>query len=266
MHLRPRPFLRHWPLVRALARRELLGRYRGTLFGPLWPWFTPILMLAVFTFVFGKVMGSRWQELPDGGLGGFALLLLSGLLLHGFLAEVLSRAPGLIVSNPNYVTKVVFPLEILVLVDVRVAAAHLATGIAVVLAANALWGSGLHAATLALPLILLPLALLVTGLAWGLAALGVYVRDLAQLLPPLLTAMLFLGPVFYPRQQAPALAQAALAWNPLTVPVEQLRAAIFIGEWPDWSTLALYTLTALLVFVTGGFLFMRMKRGFADVL
>jgi lipopolysaccharide transport system permease protein len=254
-------------LVLVLTRREIAGRYRGSVLGHLWALANPLLLLGVYTLVFGVVLPARWPTAPDeGGMTAFALRLLTGLLLHGFLAESLARAPTLVVSQPNYVTKVVFPLEALGWVNMLTAAFHAAIGIALLVLVNAVWGTGLGVAQLALPLIVLPLAFAVLGLVWVLAALGVYVRDLAQGIGPVLTVLMFLGPVFYPRSAMPAAVQGWLLLNPVTVPVEQARRVLFEHAWPDWGMLGGYALASIVLFVAGRYVFHLLRNGFADVL
>ena len=254
-------------LVLVLTRREIAGRYRGSVLGHLWALANPLLLLGVYTLVFGVVLPARWPTAPDeGGMTAFALRLLTGLLLHGFLAESLARAPTLVVSQPNYVTKVVFPLEALGWVNMLTAAFHAAIGIALLVLVNAVWGTGLAVAQLALPLIVLPLAFAVLGLVWVLAALGVYVRDLAQGIGPVLTVLMFLGPVFYPRSAMPAAVQGWLLLNPVTVPVEQARHVLFEHAWPDWGMLGGYALASIVLFVAGRYVFHLLRNGFADVL
>lgn len=254
-------------LIHVLTRRELAGRYRGSLLGHAWALVTPVAMLAVYTLVFGVILPSRWPGAAvDGGLGLFALRLLAGLLLHGLVAEALGRAPLLVVSQPNYVTKVVFPLEVLGWVNVLSATFHLLMGLLVLLLANAVWGAGLHPAQLGLLLVLPPFVALVSGLVWLFAALGVYLRDLGQAVGPLLTIAMFLGPVFYPREAMPGAMREWLLLNPVTVPVEQARRMLFEHQWPQWDVLALYMLAAVLAYLAGLAAFSTLKRGFADVL
>ncbi len=255
----------HRSLIRRLVGRELATRYRGAALGQAWPLVSPLLMLAVFTLVFGAVFQSRWPNQADDGLLSFALVLFAGLLAHAFMSEMLSTAPGTILENPNYVKKVVFPLETLAWVRLGVAGLHAGVGYLLLLVVNALMGSGLHLAALALPVIMLPFALLLLGLHWWLSAIGVYLRDLGQLVSPALTALMFLSPVFYPRSQAPAPLDAWIAWNPLTIPIEQVRAALFAGQWPDPLQWGLYLAAALLVFASGLLVFQKLRKGFADV-
>jgi lipopolysaccharide transport system permease protein len=263
--LLPSPWA-HRDLIHVLTRRELAGRYRGSVLGHAWAFVTPVAMLAVYTLVFGVILPSRWPGAEEGGLALFALRLLAGLLLHGLLAEALGRAPALVTSQPNYVTKVVFPLEVLGWVNVLTAAFHMAVGMVVLLVANAVWGAGAHPAQVALVLILIPFAATVVGLGWCFAALGVYVRDLGQAVGPLLTVAMFLGPVFYPREALPESMRGWLLLNPVTVPVEQARRVLFEHQWPEWGVLAAYTMAAVLAYCAGLVLFSKLKRGFADVL
>ena len=257
---------RHRALIRILTWRDISGRYRGSLMGSAWSLLTPLLMLAVFTFVFGVVAPTRWPGAEEQGMGMFALRLLSGMVVHGLLSELLQRAPALVTAQPNYVTKVVFPLEVLGWVALLTGLFHTAMALLVLIMLNGALGTGLSPTLLALPLVLVPYALLLLGIAWILAALGVYLRDLAQVIGPLVMASMFLGPVFYPREAMPAAIQPWLAWNPITVPVEQVRRVLFEAQWPQWDILAQYALVAIGVYLLGLWAFERLKKGFADVL
>lgn len=257
---------RHWSLIRILTWREITGRYRGSLLGSLWALATPLMMLAVYTVVFGVVMPARWPDAEQHGIGMFALRLLAGILVHGLLAEAVSQAPVMVTAQPNYVNKVVFPLEVLGWVRMLSALVHTAAALLVLLLLNGVFGTGFSPSQLAAPLIFLPYALLVLGLCWLVGALGVYLRDLVQIIGPLITISMFLGPVFYPRSAMPAAAQPWLALNPITIPVEQLRQVVFFGRWPDWGVLAHYSLACIAVYLFGLWVFTTLKKGFADVL
>lgn len=253
-------------LIQILTRREIVGRYRGSLFGSLWALLTPMLMLAVFTLVFGVVLSTRWPGGEGEGMGMVALRLLSGTLVHGLLAESLARAPVLVVSQPNYVNKVVFPLEVLGWINLLAAFVHTMLALVVLVVVNGLWGNGFAWSQLTIPLLLLPYLLLLLGITWLFAALGVYLRDLAQLVGPLIMVSMFLGPVFFPRTAMPAPLQPWLALNPITIPVEQLRVVLFDGHWPDPWVMAQYSLWALFVYMVGLKVFVALKKGFADVI
>ena len=220
----------------------------------------------VYTLVFGAILPMRWPDTEHQGMGMFALRLLAAILVHSLLADALGRAPTAIIGQPNYVTKVVFPLEVLGWVNVLSALFHAAMGLVVLLLLNGLWGSGFSVTQLAAPLVFVPFALLVLGLVWLVSALGVYLRDIGQLVGPLVAMAMFLGPVFYPREAMPAAVRPWVALNPITAPVEQLRRVVFQESWPDWAALAQYSLACIAVYLFGLWVFDRLKRGFADVL
>lgn len=257
--------IRQRSLIAILTWREIAGRYRGALLGVMWAIVTPLLMLAVFTLVFGVVLQSRWPQAEDQGMGMFALQLLAGLLLHGILAESFGRAPALVVQQANYVNKVVFPLETLGWVAALSAAFHGALGLTVLWLVNGVWGSGFSWTQFALPLVVAPYLVLLVGVTLLFAALGVYLRDLQQIVGSLVMVCMFLGPVLFPRSNMPGSLQNWLLLNPLTVPVEQFRQALFHATWPDWPLLAAYTASAMTIYLIGAAVFGVLKRGFADV-
>ncbi len=260
------PFLKHGALFGALQKRELALRYRSSFLGNLWMVVTPLLMLGMYTFVFGVIFKSRWQGLANQGVSGFAIVLFSGLLLHTLLADTIGRAPALMMEQPNYVTKVVFPLELLPWVSMATALVHFAVGLVLLLGVMALIMPPLHLATLWLPVIVLPYTLYLVGLTWALAAVGVYLRDLAQFMTSVVSMLLFLSPIFYHRSQAPGVLGDVMVINPLTVPVEQARRVLFTGKPPEWGVMLVYTGFGLVVYVLGLVIFQRLRRGFSDVM
>ena len=257
---------RHQALIRILTWREVTGRYRGSLLGSLWSLLTPLLLLGVYTLVFGVIAPTRWPGAEDQGIGMFALRLLAGMVIHGLLSETLSRAPVLVTSQPNYVNKVVFPLETLAWVNLLTALFHSLMAMLVLILLNATLGTGLHWSLLALPAIVLPYAVMLMGMIWLISALGVYLRDINQIIGPVIMVSMFLGPVFYPRSAMPAAAQSWLVLNPITGPIEQLRRVLFDAQWPQWEPLAHYSLAALAAYLFGLWVFTKLKKGFADVL
>lgn len=258
-------FWAHRELVWQLTLRDVAERYRGSALGLLWSLFTPLLMLAVYTFVFGVVFQARWGQTPLDK-GELAATLFTGLIIHGFFAECVNKAPSLIISHANYVKKVRFPLEILPWVSLGSALFHLGTSLLILLFFQVLLGHPLHWTLLLLPLVIIPLALLVSGAAWFLAAVGVYLRDVAQAIGLFSTAMLFLSPIFYPLSAVPEPIRPWLLLNPLTFIIEQARLLVIVGGLPDWRGLALYTTFALLAAWLGFRFFNKARRGFADVI
>ena len=226
----------------------------------------PLLMLALYGFVFGIVFRARWPGLAEGDHLGFSLNLFTGLLVHGLLAESVGQAPGLMQRHSNFVRKMVFPLPVLVAVPLGVALVHSLFGFGLLVLLNGLFGEGWHLSVLAIPVALLPYLLLLYGLALFFAALGVYVRDLGQIITVLVMVVLFTGNVFFPLDMVPEPLRGIVHFNPITWPTETLRNCILHGRWPDPAGLAVYSLSAMLVFVLGWRVFTTLRRGFADLL
>lgn len=251
-------------LLRSLVIRDIQTRYRGTILGFLWAVIYPLMMLAVYAFVFGGIFNARWGS--GGDMKDFVLMLYCGLIMYGLFSETLTRSPTAVLSNPSYVKKVVFPLELLPF-------SHLASALF-----NALVGLGLlciflliqlHSipvTALFVPLVLVPLLLLTSGLAWFLAAIGVFFRDVGQMIGVAMSALLFLSPVFYPASSAPSLAQKLIYLNPLTYPIEELRAVLILGVQPDWLHWLAYFTVAILVAIAGLLIFQKTRPAFADVI
>ncbi|MER9639799.1 ABC transporter permease [Mesorhizobium sp. M0239] len=257
-------------IVLSLIRREVVGRYRGSMLGLLWSLLNPLLMLAVYTFVFGVVMKSRWtipgQESAAHSTGEFAVILFCGLIVFQFFAEVVSLAPGLIVANANYVKKIVFPIQILPVVSAGAALFHAAVSLLVLLAFAYIIFGHVSLTVLLAPLAFGPLIVMVLGIAWLLASIGVYFRDMGQIVTPLVTTTMFLSPVFFQRTSLPTWLQPWLSLNPLAIPVESFRDVVIFGVMPDWMSLGSYSGAAIVVAVLGYQFFQKTRRGFADVL
>lgn len=260
------PLSRHRALFGALIRRELASRYRSSFLGNLWMLVTPLLMLAMYTFVFGVIFRSRWEGVGSGGVASYAIVLFVGLLLHSLMSETLGRAPGLMLEEPNYVTKVVFPLQLLGWVNMATALVHFLVGLALLLVVVAVVMPPLHWTALWLPVIVLPYAVCLMGLSWLFSAVGVYLRDLGQFIGTLVSLLLFLSPVFYTRDKAPGGLGELLVLNPLTVPVEQARRVLFGGLAPEAWPLVEYAACALVVYALGLSVFQTLRRGFSDVM
>lgn len=259
---------RHRSLIAQLIRRDVSGRYRGSLLGILWSLINPLLMLAIYTFVFGAVFGARgWSETNAGGATpGFAVILFAGLLVLWLFAEIVNRAPGLVLANRNYVKKVVFPLEILPVVALGAALVQTGINISVLLLFRFAAMGELPWTILLVPVVLAPLVVLLAGLAWLLSSLGVYVRDIAQLTGPVTMAMMFLGPVFYPLSALPERVRPLFLLNPVSVPIEAMRDVTIWGRAPDWAALGVYAVVAVAVAAFGRWWFEKTRKGFADVM
>lgn len=252
-------------LIIALIKRDVIGRYRGSFLGILWSFFNPLLMLAVYTFVFSVVFKSRWNVEGDSKTE-FALILFAGLIVFNLFSESVTRAPGLILSNVNYVKRVVFPLEILPWVTMGSAVFHSLVSWSVWLLAYLVFYGMPHITILFLPLVMLPLVLLTIGVMWWLASLGVYLRDISQLVGVFVTILMFLSPIFYPVSALPEWFRSVVIINPLTTVVEQVRDVVFWGNYPNLANLAVSLTISAIVAWLGFFWFQKTRRGFADVI
>jgi lipopolysaccharide transport system permease protein len=253
-------------LIYNLSKREVVGRYRGSFVGIFWSFLTPILLLSVFTFVFGEIFQARWGERAQSGSLDFAVALFAGLLIFNFFSECMARAPNLIIGNANYVKKVVFPLEVLTVVTMLAALFHLAAGYIILLILMTFSSWEFSWPMLFVPIIFTPFAVMVLGLTWGLSSLGVYLRDIGQLIAPILTATMFLSPIFYPLSGVSEKVMWIYQLNPLTFVIEQIRAVMLQGVQPNWLGLGYYSVASLVVGYAGFVVFQKTRKGFADVL
>lgn len=261
-----RSLIQHRQLIMQMIQREVVGRYKGSVMGLGWSFFNPILMLTVYTFVFSVVFKARWGLDPNESKTQFAVVLFVGMIVHGLFAEVLNRAPSLILSNVNYVKRVVFPLEILPVITMGAALFHTLISLLVLLSAFVIFNGYLHWTVIFIPLVLLPFIILTLGIAWMLASLGVFVRDIGQTVGIVVTVMMFLSPVFYPVTALPEEFRPLLMANPLTFIIEQSREVMIWGHLPDFAGVALYTIESSVFAWLGFAWFQKTRKGFADVL
>jgi lipopolysaccharide transport system permease protein len=253
-------------LIAQMARREVVGRYKGSVIGLLWSFLNPVFMLAMYTFVFSVVFKARWGAGSGDSRSQFAIVLFVGMIVHSLFAEVLNRAPSLVLGNVAYVKKIVFPLEVLPVVSLCAALFHASVSLLVLLAASALMNGAVPFTAILVVPVLLPLMLLTLGLAWSLASLGVFLRDVGQTIGLVLIVLMYFAPVFYPVSALPAEFRPWLMLNPITFPIEQARAVLILGKLPDWEGLLVYTLVAALVAWAGFAWFQKTRKGFANVL
>ncbi|MBK7960852.1 MAG: ABC transporter permease [Bdellovibrionales bacterium] len=250
-----------------MTRREVIGRYKGSMLGLAWSLFNPIFMLFVYTFVFSVVFKSRWHGAEQGeSKTDFALVLFVGLIVLNFVNEVLNRAPGLIISNVNFVKKVVFPIEILSIVSICAALFHALVSLSVLLAAVLIFNGSLNWTVVFIPFVLIPLIILSVGFSWLLASVGVFLRDVGQSIGLLTTVLMFLSPVFYPISAVPEDLRLFILANPSTFIIEQAREVLIWGRPPNWIGLGLYFMIATIVSWAGFVWFQKTRKGFADVL
>ncbi len=253
-------------LILQMVKRDVIGRYKGSAMGILWSLANPILLLTLYTFVFSVVFNARWGDSAPESKSQFAVLLFVGMIVHSFMSETLVRAPSLILANVSYVKKIVFPLEILPVVAMCASAFHSMVSVLVLAAALLLLNGAIPWTIVLLPFVLLPLAVLSLGVAWLLAWLGVFLRDVAQPISLVMTVLLFASPVFYPITALPEDLRPWLMLNPLTFVIEQARAVTISGEQPDWTGLAIYSTVAIAIAWLSYASFQKTRKGFANVL
>ncbi|MBD9633123.1 MULTISPECIES: ABC transporter permease [Pseudomonadaceae] len=261
-----RSFWANRSIIWKMAVREVIGRYRGSIMGLAWSFFNPILLLVVYTFIFGVVFQSRWGNTEPHNTGDFAIIIFSGMIVHGLFAECFNRAPTLITGNPNYVKKIVFPLEILPWISMGAALFHTGISWLVLLVAELLLKGSIPLTTVLFPVVLLPLIILTMGFSWFLAALGAYLRDISQITGIITTVLMFLSPMFYPITAIPEAYRPLLYINPLTLIIEESREVLIWGNLPSITQLGSYYLVSVLIAWLGFWWFQKTRKGFADVL
>ncbi len=253
-------------LIWQLTRREVAGRYRGSLMGLAWSFLNPLLMLVIYTFVFSVVFKARWNSSTGESRTDFAVILFTGMIVFGLFAEIINRAPGLIVSNTNYVKKVVFPLEILSWVALGSVLFHSFVSLIVLLLVQVFLNHSLPWTIIFFPIVLLPLIFASLGVTWFLASLGVFVRDIGQMTGVFTTMLMFLSAVFYPISALPATYQTYLKLNPLVLIITESRKVLIFGILPDWFSLGIAFLMGFTIAFAGFWWFQKTRKGFADVL
>lgn len=257
--------VRHWTLLRRVSEQDLTSRYRESLLGPLWAVLVPLAQLVVFTFVFGTILQSRWGGTSQNALD-LPLNLFAGILIHAVFAEVVTRSTTILSENTSYIKRVVFPVEILPLSIIISAFVNMVVSLTLLVLALAIGHGGFAPASVLLaPVVLLPLMIMLCGLSWLVSATTVYLPDFRHAVSPMVTLLMFLSPVLFPLSSIPEDYRFLVYLNPITVPVEQLRAVLIRAELPDFWLLGHYTVIALFIAWLGYVWFGILRRGFADV-
>ena len=234
--------------------------------GLAWSLFNPLLMLMVYTFVFSVVFEAKWGTESQGGQGEFSVILFTGMIVFNLFSECFNRSPILIVSNVNYVKKVVFPLEILSWVVLGNSLFHALISLVVLLAAELILLGHIPLTALLLPVVLLPFLMMLAGMSWFLAAAGVFIRDIGQTTGVLTTVLMFTSPLFFPLSALPESIQPWLLLNPLAFFIEETRRVVIWGSFPSPESTMISYLVGLLVASVGYTFFQKTRKGFADVL
>lgn len=253
-------------LILQMTQREIAGRYTGSLIGSAWSFIHPLLMLIIYTFVFSGVFKARWGTNENESKTEFAIILFAGMIVFSIFSEVVNRAPSLILSNVNYVKKVVFPLEILPWVALGTSLFHAGASLLVLLTVQLLFKVMLPWTVILFPLVLLPLIFFSMGLAWFLAAMGVFIRDIGQITSVVTTVLMFLSALFYPVSALPREYQAVLSFNPLVFLISESRKVLVFAAMPAWGDWVVLLLVSLTIASLGFWWFQKVRKGFADVI
>lgn len=253
-------------LIRQLTRREVLYRYKGSYLGLTWAFLQPLLMLAVYTFVFSIIFESKWGITHEDGKLTFAMALFCGILTFNIIGDVANAAPGLIIAHANFVKKVIFPLEILPVVKLMGALIHACFGLVILLAGMVIGQQPVSWTMLLLPLTWIPVIILSMGCAFFLSSLGVFIRDIGTTVGVFVSVFFFMSPIFYPLQAVPEELQLFIRINPIAIYVEDARRVMLWGEYPDWPWFLGGLGFSILVFISGFVFFMRSKKAFVDVI
>ncbi|NOK60614.1 MAG: ABC-type polysaccharide/polyol phosphate export permease [Chloroflexi bacterium AL-W] len=268
--LNPADLIRHlWhhrELIRQFTQREIESRYRGSFLGIIWSFVNPLTLLLIYTFVFGIVLQARWPEARTESLSEFAMILFCGLVAFNIFSECVGRAPAIIINVPNYVKKVVFPLEILPISVLGAALFNALISLSILIVANLFVSQTIAWTLIFVPLVFLPLILLCLGLSWFLASLGVFIRDVSYTVSLIVQVLFFLTPIFYSIEFVPEPFRTIINLNPLTAILENIRRVVLWNELPYWGSLTFAIISSLVVMVLGYAWFMKTKKAFADVI
>jgi len=253
-------------LISQFVKRDVLSRYKGSYLGIFWSFLYPLLMLSVYTFVFSVIFKAKWGISMTESKVEFALTLFCGIIAFNIFSETVNQAPRLILNNPNFVKKVIFPLEILPIVSIGSALIHSFISLIILLVGVAIFMHTLSWTIAYIPIVIFPLILMTLGISWFLASIGVFVRDIGYAIGIVTQILFFLTPVFYPISVVPKAFQTIMRLNPLSVIVEDFRRVVIWGMQPDWPWLGLVTIISLLIAVSGYIWFNKCKKVFADVI
>jgi lipopolysaccharide transport system permease protein len=260
-----RDLARHRELIRAFVKRDFHATYRGTFLGPVWSVLSPLIMLALFTFVFGGIFHGRFTHNAAETPAEFALAMFIGLSLFNCFSQSVNSAPGLVLANTPYVKTLNFPLQVLSVAAVLQMVINLSIALTLCLAIFFSMNGFLYLTTFGLIPLGICVALLSLGCSWLLSALGVFIRDIPSIVGPITTVLMFLSSVFFSIESVPRRARWFVEFNPLAQIIDQARGCVMYGRWPDFSVLAVIFAMSLSVAVLGYAAFMRMKPAFADV-
>lgn len=253
-------------LIMQLTRQEVISRYKGSFIGLGWAVIHPLLMLSVYTYVFSILFAARWHQEPGDFNTPFVLILFIGLITFQLFSEVINAAPSLVLNHVNYVKKVVFPLEILIIIKCLGTLINALFSLSAFILVFLMLMQFLHWTILLLPIVWLPMIFFTLGCGYFVSSLGVFIRDLNSSVSILTTMLLFMTPVFYSNHAVPEKFRFFYQINPIAIFINISRRVVLWGLLPDWPIFFLGLICSILIFVLGFVFFMKSKKGFADVM
>lgn len=252
-------------LLKTLVIKDIKQRYQGSALGMLWSFLVPVMMLVIYTFIFSEVFQAKW-DIDTGDKYQFALVLFCGLTVFNLVGEVMNRSTTLIVSNTNYVKKVIFPLEMLPVVATCSALFNFVVSFIILILAKLILYHNVSATLYMIFLAMIPLVIMAVGLGLFISAISVYLKDVGNVISVLVTVLMYLSPVFFPLTAVPENFRVVCEMNPMTYVIENFRKVVLYGECLDWKFYGISCVVALVIYFIGKTVFMRAKEGFADVL
>lgn len=259
--------LKNYNLILQMTKRDVIGRYKGSVIGLAWSFFNPLIMLVVYTFMFSYVFKARWgNDIHSGSHVEFAVVLFAGLIVHSMFAEALAASTRLLTGNASYVKKVIFPLEILPVVTIFSALFHFCISLVALLLVQVVVYHTINVTVLFFPVVIFPYLFMMLGVVWFISAVSVYIKDIAQVVGVVTSILLFVSPIFYPVSMLPVKVRFLIELNPLTVIIEEMRQIIVYGQLPNMQQWLIYLLVSLCVASFGLWFFQKIRIGFADVL
>ena len=247
-----------------MTKREILLKYKGSKLGIMWSIINPIIMMSVYTLIFSQIFQTRWAGASQINTTDFAINLYTGLIVFNIYADTITRAPSLITSNPNFVKKIIFPLEVLSVATVGSAVATGITSILVLLGVILITTKQLAVTIILLPILWAPLILNCLSLAWILSTLGVFIKDLTQVTNSIVSVTMFLSPIFYPSEALPDKLRWLSQLNPLAYYIEKSRNIIIEGKNINPVQIAVFFVTSLIIAEITFRFTKKLERGIGD--
>ncbi|MFB0845131.1 ABC transporter permease [Paenibacillus oleatilyticus] len=253
-------------LIQQFIKREVITKYKGSYLGVLWSIITPLIMLSIYTYVFGVIFKSKWDFAISSSKQEFAITVFCGMIVFSIFSETITKSPSVITNNPNYVKKVVFPLEILPVSLLGGAIVNFCIGVTILLIGKIAFIGNIGWTLLYLPVIILPLLLFSLGLAYIFASLGVFLRDLEHTIGIAVQALYLLTPIFYPLSAIPENLRNVILINPIAGIVDNMRKIVIWGIEPDMTLWGYQLIGSIILLQIGYWWFMKLRKGFADVI